>query len=221
MKISEIFCSLQGEGLLVGRPSVFVRLTGCPLRCRWCDTKYAWDSKSGREVSIQQILEQVDTYSNKTRSIVITGGEPMIQDGLSELCQRLKADRMHITIETAGIEFIDRLECDLMSISPKLSNSQSGKSDERINIDSLSKLLRKYDCQLKFVIEDESDFQVAVELLAKLPPIDAGKVFLMPQAATRSELAERSPMVAQLCLKSGFSFGQRLHVLLWDTQRGK
>jgi len=218
MKVSEIFYSLQGEGLFVGRPSVFVRLAGCPLRCRWCDTKYAWDSRSGREMNTQQILEQVNLYSDKTRAVVITGGEPMIQDGLAELTQRLKADRMHITIETAGIEFVDRLECDLMSVSPKLSSSQA---DEPVNIDSLSKLMQKYDCQLKFVIENERDFEETSGLLAKLPPVKADRVFLMPQAVSRKELAEQSPMVAELCLKSSFSFGQRLHILLWDTQRGK
>ena len=79
MIINEIFYSLQGEGSLAGVPSIFIRLAGCPLRCTWCDTKYAWDSSAGQEMSCEQILEAVADYP--TRYVVLTGGEPMVHEG--------------------------------------------------------------------------------------------------------------------------------------------
>ena len=121
MVINEIFYSLQGEGFLAGVPSVFVRLAGCPLRCRWCDTKYAWDYEAGNDYSIEKILQTVQQWPCKF--VVITGGEPMINSDLPQLVRKLKALGKHITIETAGIAFIPDMPCDLMSISPKLSNS--------------------------------------------------------------------------------------------------
>ena len=121
MRINEIFYSLQGEGFLAGVPSVFIRLAGCPLRCKWCDTKYAWDNTAGENYSIEKILQTVQQWPSKF--IVITGGEPMINSDLPKLVQKLKALGKHITIETAGIAYIPDMPCDLMSISPKLSNS--------------------------------------------------------------------------------------------------
>src|SRR4030042_1450944 len=100
MVINEIFYSLQGEGFLAGTPSVFVRLAGCPLRCRWCDTKYAWSEEAGRRQSIEDIIRQVQDWPGNF--VVITGGEPMITPELPELAGRLKAAGKHITIETAG-----------------------------------------------------------------------------------------------------------------------
>ena len=117
MVVNEIFYSLQGEGFLAGVPSVFVRLAGCPLRCRWCDTKYAWDETAGAEQSIGAIVEAVRQWPCKF--IVITGGEPMINPDLPDLVRELKASGKHITIETAGIAFIPDMPCDLMSISPE------------------------------------------------------------------------------------------------------
>src|SRR4030042_292096 len=101
MVINEIFYSLQGEGFLAGVPSVFVRLAGCPLRCRWCDTKYAWDERSGKDYSIEEICQKVRKW--KSKFVVITGGEPMVNPDLPELVQKIKQLRKHITIETAGI----------------------------------------------------------------------------------------------------------------------
>jgi len=121
MIISEIFYSLQGEGFLTGVPSMFIRIAGCPLRCKWCDTKYGWDQVSGEDYSVEKIIETVQ--QTKCRYVVITGGEPMINPDLPELVQKLKKNRKHITIETAGIVFVPDMPCDLMSISPKLSNS--------------------------------------------------------------------------------------------------
>ncbi|MCK4629190.1 MAG: 7-carboxy-7-deazaguanine synthase QueE, partial [Sedimentisphaerales bacterium] len=110
MRVNDFFYSLQGEGFLAGVPSVFVRLAGCPLRCRWCDTKYAWDQTAGRDHSIEKIIQTVQQWPSKF--VVITGGEPMINPDLPQLVQKLKASGKHITIETAGIAFIPALPCD-------------------------------------------------------------------------------------------------------------
>ena len=110
MRVSEIFYSLQGEGMLVGTPSVFVRLAGCPFRCRWCDTAYAWDYAAGEDLDPDQIVAQVNRWS--CGFVVLTGGEPMIgpdlsvRPGLADLTRRLKALGKHITIETAGACFV-------------------------------------------------------------------------------------------------------------------
>ena len=225
MIINEIFYSLQGEGFLAGVPCVFIRLAGCPLRCKWCDTKYAWSKDAGKELSITKIIEEVQDWPGGY--VVITGGEPMINSDLLKLVKGLKNAHKHITIETAGIAYIPDLPCDLMSISPKLSNSIPDEEkpaalheDSRLDLAVLSELLDNYDYQLKFIIETDSDQLEIEETLEALDGVDYEKVMLMPQAATREELIEKSPMVADLCKRSGFAFSQRLQVLLWNNQKG-
>src|SRR3954464_15198022 len=120
MKISEIFYSIQGEGMLAGVPSVFVRTSGCNLRCTWCDTPYASWRPEGQDVGYGPILANVRRHWSGY--VVVTGGEPMIDPDIVELTQKLRTIEHHITIETAGTVF-KPVECDLMSISPKLGNS--------------------------------------------------------------------------------------------------
>ena len=224
MRISEIFYSLQGEGFLAGVPSVFVRLAGCPLRCRWCDTKYAWDQTAGAEYSLEKIVRTVEQH--RTRFVVITGGEPMINPDLPELVKALKNNDKHITIETAGIAFIPDISCDLMSISPKLSNSVphdqaavATHEDSRLDIAVLRELIDHYDYQLKFVVDSESDLMEIQQVIEEIGNIDLEKVMLMPQAATREEYLLKSPMVAELCRQTGFAFSPRLHLMLWGNTR--
>ena len=226
MIINEIFYSLQGEGFLAGAPSVFVRLAGCPLRCRWCDTKYAWDRKAGAHYSIANIVRTVQKCL--CRHVVITGGEPMVDSDLLQLVQELKAADKHITIETAGIAYIPDMPCDLMSISPKLSNSTPDDAklaamheDSRLDVAVLGELIENYDYQLKFVVDSVNDLPEIQETLQRIGQVDAQKVMLMPQAAAREELFAKSPIVAELCKLVGFAFSQRLQVLLWNNERGK
>ncbi len=225
MTVSEIFYSLQGEGLLAGVPGVFVRLAGCPLRCKWCDTKYAWDGNAGTSCDIDEILKTVT--QRPCRFIVATGGEPMINSELLQLARALKGIGKHITIETAGIAFIPDMPCDLMSISPKLSNSTPDDSelakiheDSRLDIPVLRKLIRNYDYQLKFVVDSQDDLPEIQQTTEQIGNVDPEKVMLMPQAVTRVELIEKSPMVADLCKRTGYTFCNRLQILLWDNQRG-
>src|SRR3954447_1293967 len=120
LKIAELFYSIQGEGGLVGVPSVFVRTSGCNLRCSWCDTPYTSWKPEGEDWPLDRILDAV--LAHPARHVVVTGGEPMIAPAMVELTQRLRAAGLHITIETAGTVY-HPVECDLMSISPKLANS--------------------------------------------------------------------------------------------------
>ncbi len=232
MRVNEIFYSLQGEGFLAGVPSVFVRLAGCPLRCKWCDTKYAWDQRAGQDYTITDIVQTVLRKESPGQQwpcnfIVITGGEPMINSDLPQLVRQLKTADKHITIETAGIAYIPDMPCDLMSISPKLSNSNPKDpalatihKDSRLDLAVLGKLIDSYKFQLKFVVDSENDLPEIQETLEKIGNVDSENVMLMPQAVTRDELLTKSRMVADMCKRTGFAFCQRLQVLLWNNQRG-
>ncbi len=130
MLMSETFYSIQGEGKLIGTPSIFIRTAGCNLRCRWCDTAYAFE---GKDQTIESIVLEVERYNCKY--VVITGGEPTIQKELEQLVSRLKKYNHHITLETNGTKYDDYLvlNCDLVSISPKLSNSGSNSSKSLVS----------------------------------------------------------------------------------------
>jgi 7-carboxy-7-deazaguanine synthase len=223
MIINEIFYSLQGEGLLAGTPSIFIRLAGCPLRCKWCDTKYAWDASAGQDFTVSQILDQIKKYS--CNFVVVTGGEPMANPDLTprlelkELADLLKRGGKHITIETAGIAFIPDLPCDFVSISPKLSNS-AVRLRRIFDAAAIRMLIDNYDYQLKFVVDSKKDITEILQAIKMIGNVDKRKIMLMPQAVTRDEFFAKAEMVADLCKRTGFSFGNRLQILLWNNQRG-
>jgi 7-carboxy-7-deazaguanine synthase len=223
LKIAELFYSLQGEGALAGTPSVFIRTSGCNLRCAWCDTPYTSWQPEGTELTLDQIVDEVKAHP--TRHVVVTGGEPMIARDIIPLTERLHAAGRHITVETAGTVF-QPVACDLMSISPKLANStpEDGRwagQHERLRIqpEVLRKLMSRYCYQLKFVIEKRADMD-EVRALVETLSADREKVMLMPEGTDRERLRERAVWLAEICKEEGFRFSPRLHVELWGNQRG-
>jgi 7-carboxy-7-deazaguanine synthase len=223
VKIAEIFYSVQGEGMLAGVPSVFVRTSGCNLRCTWCDTPYTSWQPEGEDRSLDSIAKEVDRY--EASHVVITGGEPMIAPRIEELTRRLT---QHITVETAGTVDV-AVRCDLMSISPKLGNSTPRDRDggrwadqhERLRYqpEVLKRLMGRYPYQLKFVVGQPGDL---VEVGAIVQEIGAAKerVLLMPEGVDPAVLAERGRWLVEICKKEGFRFNPRLHIELWGNRRG-
>jgi 7-carboxy-7-deazaguanine synthase len=227
MRISEIFYSIQGEGVLAGVPSAFVRTTGCPLRCEWCDSPYTSWAPVGESMTIDAILARLAEYP--ARHVVVTGGEPLIAPEVEPLCARLRELRYHITVETAATVF-KPLECDLASLSPKLANStphhrEGGRfalrhEEMRIRLDVIACFMKHCPYQLKFVVDQPGDVEEIVRLLDRLPPVEPERVLLMPQGVGRDELSRRGGWVAELCKQYGFRFCPRLHIDLYGNQRG-
>jgi len=222
LKIAEIFYSLQGEGSLVGVPSIFVRTSGCNLRCTWCDTPYTSWHPEGQERSLAAILAEVDRYP--ARHVVVTGGEPLIAPEIVQLTEALREQRRHITIETAGTVFAP-VACDLMSISPKLANSTPAApwaaTHERLRIqpEILQRLISAYEYQLKFVIASPDDLPELRRLVDTLAA-DPAKVLLMPEGVDPQVLHERGLWLSEICKQEGFRFSPRLHIQLYGNRRG-
>jgi len=227
MFISEIFYSIQGEGLLTGVPSVFIRTSGCNLRCRWCDTPYTSWSPEGEERSVGGIVAAIEGFPS--RHAVITGGEPLLMKDLPELTEKLGAAGYHVTIETAGTVYAD-LRCDLASVSPKLSNSTPWSEEDgkyarnhertRINLPVLSRFMAAYPYQLKFVVDSEEDLEEIESLIAELGKVDRTRVLLMPQGRSVEELNGRGAWVAEACKTRGFRYCPRVHIDLYGDTRG-
>jgi 7-carboxy-7-deazaguanine synthase len=237
LPINELFYSLQGEGKLAGVPSVFVRTSGCNLRCWFCDSYHTSWEPTGAWLTIEEILEEVRAFP-QAEHVVVTGGEPMIHEEVVDLLDRLAAADYHTTVETNGTIHRDA-PIDLASVSPKLSSSTptaeldpkgdgewaEKHEDRRVDIDALAALVDDYDSQLKFVVtgrEDMDEIESLVERVreratAAIPDRD---VLLMPEGTTREELDERRTLVADLAQEYGYRYTPRLHVDLWNDQPG-
>ncbi len=224
MKIAEIFHSIQGEGKLTGVPSIFVRASGCNLRCVWCDTPYASWKPEGENVAVDEIVRRAKEFGS--RHVVLTGGEPMIMADVGELCAGLRAEGYHITIETAATVFA-AVEVDLASLSPKLSNSTpSGpwaQSHERsrLNVPVIQRFMdTSPDFQLKFVVSAEEDLVEIEQLLKQLNGWEPADVLLMPEGTDAAKLDSRGQWMAEMCKRTGFRFCPRLHIALFGNRRG-
>lgn len=228
MRISELFYSIQGEGKLSGVPSVFVRASGCNLRCVWCDTPYASWEPQGEDVSVDAIVRKVLEFP--ARHVVLTGGEPMIMPDIDPLCATLKANDRHITVETAATVYHD-LSIDLASLSPKLANSTphqreggrfaSAHEAHRLNIPVIQRFIdASPDFQLKFVVAAESDLAEIQTILGQLSRWSPADVLLMPEGIDAATLESRGPWLAETCKQTGFRYCPRLHIALFGNRRG-
>ena len=230
MKISELFFSIQGEGELTGVPSVFVRTSGCNLRCRWCDTKYASWKPEGENVTINDLLDKVCSYP--ARHVVISGGEPMIAKGIEEFVRLLKESGKHITIETAGTIAPNGIQCDLASLSPKLSDSTPKEGDinkewidrhesKRLDYDILSEWVNSYNFQLKFVVSKEEEIKEIQNVISRIEgKILPEKVLLMPEGIDPDTLRSRYDLLIGLCKENGYRLCHRLHINLFGNTPG-
>ena len=227
MLISEIFHTLQGEGRYTGVPCIFVRTSGCNLRCSWCDTPYTSWNPEGRQMSVAAIMEETAALSAVPYA-VITGGEPLLQKDLAPLVEALRERGHHTTIETAGTVFQPAVQPDFFSISPKLANSipASVHAPERAlhlrnnRFEPLARYLESgIDLQFKFVLQNEKDAAEVTGLVDEWS-IPRRRVFLMPEGVDGEQLRERGRWVAEVCKREGFSYSGRLHIDLWGNTRG-
>ena len=224
MLVAETFASLQGEGMLAGVPSFFIRSSGCNLRCSWCDSRYtSWDPE-GQHIGVDELI--VQARASGLRHVVVTGGEPLLQREVGVLTSNLREAGFHITIETAGT-VAPEVACDLLSVSPKTSCSDPvGRWAERhrrvrSDLEPLRSLLRRHDeFQLKFVIREVADLKEVQEVVGSVGPVADERVLLMPEGRTVEEVRKRAPMVAALCLETGFRYTPRLHLDLFGGGRG-
>jgi 7-carboxy-7-deazaguanine synthase len=230
MLISEIFYSLQGEGELTGVPSVFVRTSGCNLRCTWCDTPYASWNPEGRTHTVAQVLAAIDSHP-AARHVVLTGGEPMIAKDIAALATAVRDSGRHITIETAATVAPADIACDLASLSPKLLNSAPDPLEHtawrrkheatRWQPDVVREWVDRYPYQFKFVVARPEDVEELEAMLAALHRVvPRHKVLLMPEATKLEVMRARAAWLGELCKARGYRYAHRLHVELYGNRRG-
>ncbi|WP_248904557.1 7-carboxy-7-deazaguanine synthase QueE [Halocatena marina] len=236
LPINELFYSLQGEGVLAGTPSVFIRTSGCNLRCWFCDSYHTSWEPTHAWLSIEDIIEDVQSYP--ATHVVLTGGEPLIHDTSVELLDRLAECGYHTTVETNGTVYREG-DIDLASISPKLASSTptperapTGDGEwiesheaRRLDIETLATLIESYEFQLKFVVTDSDDLPEITDLLERIRAVTSTQirntdVLLMPEGATRSALDDTRETVAALAIEHGYRYTPRLHVDLWNDAPG-
>lgn len=227
MRVAELYRSVQGEGQLTGTPSVFVRASGCNLRCWFCDTPYASWEPEGEDKGVNEIVEAV--LGLQCQHVVLTGGEPMLFAELIPLCEKLKDAGCHLTLETAGTLYLP-VQCDLMSISPKLANStpsylqsprwHSRHEKARHTPEIVNRLLEEFRCQLKFVVHHREDTEQVLEYLSLLQLAAPELVWIMPQGISREGLEGVSEWLEPWTVSQGFQFCPRKHIEWFGATRG-
>jgi organic radical activating enzyme len=228
VRVSEVFASIQGEGISVGVPSVFVRLAECNLACTWCDTKYTWDWEHhdrAREVTdtpVERVAERViELAGDGIRNVIITGGEPLLhQPDLVALATALRARGFTIEVETNGtIEPTAEVAAvvDQWNVSPKLSTS-GNRTTARLRTGPLSWFASRGWWKLVATTPDDL---VEIDALVSRYQVPRDRVLVMPEGTDSETLLERSKWLVEACGRRGFRFGTRLHILLWGAERGR
>jgi 7-carboxy-7-deazaguanine synthase len=230
MIVSEVFRSLQGEGVYSGVPSVFFRLSGCNLRCQWlnqdgtktrCDTPYAsWDTEN-HPMSLDDAIQEIRKYHQPKDHIVITGGEPTLQHvGINALLENFRG--VEVTIETNGTNPVEMLDVSLLSISPKLNFSGNTRYTFDDYVARVNKLieLNDTDVQIKFVVSNPSELEIVTDFADKMDGKEWIKFMLMPQGITPEQLDSRLGWLAAAALERGWSLTDRQHIRIWKGRRG-
>jgi 7-carboxy-7-deazaguanine synthase len=233
LRVVERFVSLQGEGLLAGMPSSFVRVSGCNLRCEWCDTAASSWSPTGERIAVDEL---VAWCARGPRHVVLTGGEPLLFREAVELACRLGAAGHHVTVETAGTVWQDDLHADLVSLSPKLAHATprrlgavwARRHDDRRTRPDIVRALMALPWQLKFVVRTDDDAALSVDLeeiealldLYRIAPAERERVLLMPQCIDPDRLAAAYAALVPVCRATGFRLGPRLHIAIFGHRPG-
>ena len=210
LRITEIFYSLQGETRTTGLPTVFIRLTGCPLRCRWCDTEYAFSG--GQLMSLAEILEQVAQH--QTRYVTVTGGEPLAQPNCQPLLTLLADQGYEVSLETSGamsLADVDSRVVKVMDLKPPAS----GESHR--NLYENTRYLNQRD-QLKFVIADRNDYDWSVAKLTELNLAEKVSDVLFSPVSGALEPAALAGWILEDRLPVRFQL--QLHRLIWGDKPG-
>ena len=208
MRINEIFYSIQGEGTTMGTPTAFVRLAGCNLSCKWCDTEYA--KETGEDMGIGEVIERVEEYG--CEQVCVTGGEPLCQPDTPKLIDMLLDKGFLVTLETNGSQSIEVLECSpTLMISLDIKCPSSGESESMLlsNIEMLGPT-----DQLKFIIGDSKDYEYAKGLIEKYSP--SCIIVMTPVGGT--ELKELAEWVLEDRLRARVL--PQLHKIIWGDKRG-
>ncbi len=226
LEVSEIFSSIQGEGASAGQPCVFLRLAGCNLSCCWCDTRYAWDFARydrRREVVTQDVAELARCLVAEGRErLVVTGGEPLLQQGALVALFLNVPSQWTIEIETNGTisphpDLLARV--DQWNVSPKLANSGEPR-ERRVAAGALACLRDTGRAWLKLVVAAPGDVDEAESLVRELA-WPAARVLLMPQGASPAQLGRRGAWLGAAARQRGFGVSPRLHVERWGGARGQ
>ena len=210
LRITEIFFSLQGEAVSVGCPTVFIRLTGCPLRCGYCDTSYAF--QGGEWYTFEDILQEVARYN--TRHVTVTGGEPLAQKPCSNLLSRLCDAGYQVSLETSGALDVSAVESRVVKVMD-IKTPASGEADK--NLESNLQYLTSQD-QIKFVLCDRQDYDWAVTLLQRDALADKCEVLFSP---VHGQLEARQLADWILADQLPVRFQIQLHKLLWGNEAGR
>ena len=214
-RIAECFFSVQGEGVTVGVPAVFIRLQGCSVGCHWCDTKYSWHPAGGHQVTLEALVGEAAAFP--CRRAVITGGEPLESSLFTPLVEALKACGFTVEVETSGILPPPPVPIDQWNVSLKLANSGVPEA-RRINPEAIRDFLGR-GAWWKFVVAARGDVAEVLQLMERFA-VPRDRILLMPEGIRREELLERSLWVVEECRRYGFRYSPRLHILLWGAKRG-
>ena len=209
LKINEIFFSLQGESSYIGIPTIFIRLTGCPMRCSYCDTSYAFHD--GKNMTIQDIFKEISQY--KTKYVTVTGGEPLAQKPCWNLLSQLCDKGYNVSLETGGaisIEGIDKRAKIILDV--KTPDSGESKNNNKTNIS----MIEKKD-EIKFVISSKEDYEWAKEFIEEQHLIEKAPIIFSP-AYKNLSYENLSEWILEDNLEVRFQV--QLHKIIWGEKKG-